>query len=171
MTSRPFIAGPTLQRGSTYTGTSSCWVPRASARRTFRLRSASRRPRPATHLLHHRGGPGPVAPGRSLEETVLYKLLTYLSPSVLVVDELGYLPTKPRRTGSSRWRADALTGRRSSWPQTAASLTGVFADPVVAAAIVDRLLGNATVVNIRGRSYRMQSYQGKPAAKGAAIIG
>ena len=46
----------------------------------------------------------------------------------------------------------------------------VFADPVVAAAIVDRLLGNATVVNIRGRSYRMRSYQETPAEKGAAIM-
>ena len=46
----------------------------------------------------------------------------------------------------------------------------VFADPVVAAAIVDRLLGNATVVNIRGRSYRMRSYQETTGEKGAAIM-
>ena len=47
----------------------------------------------------------------------------------------------------------------------------VFADPVVAAAIVDRLLGNATVVNIRGRSYRMRSYQEATTEKGVGIIG
>jgi len=35
----------------------------------------------------------------------------------------------------------------------------VFADQVVAAAIVDRLIGNASVLNIRGRSYRMRAYQ------------
>ena len=46
----------------------------------------------------------------------------------------------------------------------------VFADPVVAAAIVDRLLGNATVVNIRGRSYRMRCYQETSTEKGDAAI-
>jgi DNA replication protein DnaC len=34
-----------------------------------------------------------------------------------------------------------------------------FADQVGAAAIVDRLLHNATVLNIRGRSYRMRAHQ------------
>ena len=97
-----------------------------------------------------------------LAGTVLYKLRTYLGPSVLVIDELGYLPLDQ---ASANWifqvvsrRADRgsiiLTSNRGfgDWTQ-------VFADPVVAAAIVDRLLGNATVLNIRGRSYRMRAYQ------------
>ncbi len=100
-----------------------------------------------------------------LEGTTLYKLRTYLSPSVLVIDELGYLPLDQ---ASATWifqvvsrRADRgsiiLTGNRGfgDWNQ-------VFADPVVAAAIVDRLLGNASVLNIRGRSYRMRAYQDAP---------
>ncbi len=41
----------------------------------------------------------------------------------------------------------------------------VFADPVVAAAIVDRLLGNAAVLNIRGKSYRMRAYQARAEAR------
>jgi DNA replication protein DnaC len=97
-----------------------------------------------------------------LEGSVTYKLRTYLSPSVLVIDELGYLPLDQ---ASANWifqvvsrRADRgsilLTSNRgfADWGQ-------VFADPVVAAAIVDRLLGNASVLNIRGRSYRMRAYQ------------
>jgi DNA replication protein DnaC len=97
-----------------------------------------------------------------LEGTVAYKLRTYLSPSVLVIDELGYLPLDQP---SANWifqvvsrRADRgsiiLTSNRgfADWGQ-------VFADPVVAAAIVDRLLGTASVLNIRGRSYRMRAYQ------------
>ena len=104
-----------------------------------------------------------------LEGTILYKLRTYLSPSVLVIDELGYLPLDQ---SSANWifqvvsrRADrgsiVLTSNRGfgDWGQ-------VFADPVVAAAIVDRLLGNATVLNIRGRSYRMRAYQEPSAEKG-----
>ncbi|HEV2461005.1 MAG TPA: ATP-binding protein, partial [Ktedonobacterales bacterium] len=37
--------------------------------------------------------------------------------------------------------------------------TQVFADPVVASAIIDRLLHRATVLNIKGKSYRMRAYQ------------
>jgi DNA replication protein DnaC len=77
-----------------------------------------------------------------LAGTVLYKLRSYLSPSVLVVSR----------------RADKgsiiLTSNRgfADWGQ-------VFADPVVATAIIDRLLGNAAVLNICGKSYRMRAYQ------------
>jgi DNA replication protein DnaC len=35
----------------------------------------------------------------------------------------------------------------------------VFADPVVATAILDRLLHYATVINIKGRSYRMRAHE------------
>jgi DNA replication protein DnaC len=96
------------------------------------------------------------------EGTLPIKLRTYLSPSALVIDELGYLPLDQ---ASATWifqvvsrRADRgsiiLTSNRGfgDWGQ-------VFADPVVAAAIVDRLLGNASVLNIRGASYRMRHYQ------------
>ncbi len=34
----------------------------------------------------------------------------------------------------------------------------IFNDVVVATAIVDRLIHNATVINIRGKSYRMRNY-------------
>ena len=106
-----------------------------------------------------------------LEGTVLYKLRSYLNPSVLVIDELGYLPLDQ---ASANWifqvvsrRADRgaiiLTSNRGfgDWGQ-------VFADPVVAAAIVDRLLGNATVLNIRGRSYRMRAHYDAAIQKGGS---
>ena len=49
---------------------------------------------------------------------------------------------------------------RSSSPPTAGfrNRNQVFADPVVAFAIVDRLLHTAPVFNIRGASYRMRNY-------------
>jgi DNA replication protein DnaC len=107
-----------------------------------------------------------------LAGTVLYKLRPYLSASVLVIDELGYLPLDQP---SANWifqvvsrRADRgaiiLTSNRgfADWGQ-------VFADSVVAGAIVDRLLGNASVLNIRGRSYRMRAYQqSEPSERGGA---
>jgi hypothetical protein len=40
---------------------------------------------------------------------------------------------------------------------------------VVASAIVDRLIHNAVVVNIRGRSYRMRAHQDAPPTLAAAV--
>jgi DNA replication protein DnaC len=36
----------------------------------------------------------------------------------------------------------------------------VFGDPLIASAIVDRILHHATVVTIKGKSYRLQSIYG-----------
>ena len=58
------------------------------------------------------------------------------------------------------------TAGGASGTQTAA----VFADGVVATAILDRLLHHATVVNIRGQSYRMRAHVPSP-REGAAMLG
>jgi hypothetical protein len=48
----------------------------------------------------------------------------------------------------------------------------VFADPVVASAIVDRVLHSATVLNIRGASYRMRNYAAQEKLRGGgAMVG
>ena len=97
-----------------------------------------------------------------LAGTVLYKLRTYLGPSVLVIDELGYLPLDQT---SANWIFQVVSRRADRGSVILTSNRGfadwglVFADAVVAGAIVDRLLGNASVLNIRGRSYRMRAYQ------------
>ena len=89
------------------------------------------------------------------------KLQTYLKPSLLVVDEVGYLPLN---------RADAnmvfqLVSRRyergsivvtsnksfSEWGQ-------VFGDDVLASAILDRLLHHCHVLSINGPSYRLKDH-------------
>jgi DNA replication protein DnaC len=89
------------------------------------------------------------------------KLQTYLKPSVLVVDEIGYLPL-------SRTEANMvfqLVGRRyergsiivtsnkafSEWGQ-------VLGDDVLASAILDRLLHHCDVVSINGPSYRLKDH-------------
>ena len=98
-----------------------------------------------------------------LAGSALYKLRTYLKPSVLVIDEVGYLPLDQPSANcifqvvSRRYEKSSpivLTSNRgfSDWGQ-------VFADQVVATAIVDRLIDNAIVINIRGRSYRMRGHQ------------
>jgi DNA replication protein DnaC len=100
-----------------------------------------------------------------LEGTAQYKLRTYTSPSVLAVDELGYLPLDQI---SANWIFQVVSRRYEKGSVILTSNRGfadwsqVFADPVVATAIVDRLLHSATVLNIRGRSYRMRAHQDQP---------
>jgi DNA replication protein DnaC len=103
-----------------------------------------------------------------LEGSSRYRMRTYTGPSVLVIDELGYLPLDQAWANwifevvSRRYEKGSviLTSNRgfSDWGQ-------VFADSVVATAIVDRLLHSATVLNIRGRSYRMRAHQDPPEGK------
>jgi DNA replication protein DnaC len=103
-----------------------------------------------------------------LEGLASLKLRTYTQPSLLVIDELGYLPLDQ---ASANWIFQVVTRRYDKGSIVLTSNRGfsdwgqVFADAVVASAIVDRLLHNATVVNIRGRSYRMRAHQDPSEAK------
>jgi DNA replication protein DnaC len=96
-----------------------------------------------------------------LEGLSAIKLRTYVQPSLLVIDELGYLPMDQ---ASANWIFQVVSRRYEKGSILLTSNRGfadwgqVFADQVVAAAIVDRLIGNASVLNIRGRSYRMRAY-------------
>lgn len=90
--------------------------------------------------------------------------LKYLSgPSLLVIDEVGYLPMDKSAAHAFFQVVDrrnqlgnsiCLTTNRSfsSWGE-------IFEDEVVAAAILDRLLGDAVVLNIKGDSYRMRKHK------------
>jgi DNA replication protein DnaC len=98
-----------------------------------------------------------------LEGTATYKMRVYVAPTLLVIDELGYLPLDQ---ASANWIFQVVSRRyEKGGPIVLTSNRGfsdwgqVFADQVVAGAIVDRLIHNAVVLNIRGRSYRMRAYQ------------
>ncbi|WP_051658644.1 IS21-like element helper ATPase IstB [Azospirillum argentinense] len=87
------------------------------------------------------------------------RLLQYAKPKLLIVDELGYLPFEPDAAHlffqlvSRRYEKGAMlvTSNRAvgEWGS-------VFGDPVVATAILDRLLHHSHVVTIRGDSYRLR---------------
>jgi DNA replication protein DnaC len=95
------------------------------------------------------------------------KLQTYLKPSVLVVDEVGYLPLDRASANmvfqlvSRRYERGSiiLTSNKafSDWGQ-------VFADDVLATAILDRLLHHCDVVSINGPSYRLKDRMITPPA-------
>jgi DNA replication protein DnaC len=108
-----------------------------------------------------------------LEGTAQYKLRTYVGPSVLVVDELGYLPMDQ---ASANWIFQVVSRRYDKGSVILTSNRGfgdwnqVFADGVVASAIVDRLLHKATVLNIKGKSYRMRAYREQEKQEGGGAI-
>jgi DNA replication protein DnaC len=84
-----------------------------------------------------------------------------VGPPLLIIDELGYLPMD---RAAANWLFHVVSRRyeRGSIILTCnrgfADWAQIFNDPVVATAIVDRLLHRATVINIRGHSYRMRGY-------------
>lgn len=102
----------------------------------------------------------------SLEEAQaagrLARRLAILSyPSLLVVDEIGYLPVS--RTGAVLFFQ--LIGRRYEHSSTVLTSNKSFqewgevlGDEVMAAALIDRVLHHCHLVNIRGNSYRMREH-------------
>ncbi|GLS46879.1 DNA replication protein DnaC [Methylobacterium brachythecii] len=87
------------------------------------------------------------------------RLIHYAKPKLLIIDELGYLPFEPDAAHlffqlvSRRYERGAMlvTSNRAvgEWGS-------VFEDPVVATAILDRLLHHSHVITIRGDSYRLR---------------
>src|SRR5207248_565121 len=98
--------------------------------------------------------------GRAYREGRLdRRLRIYLAPKVLVIDEMGYLPLDDLGATiffqliSARYERGSiiLTSNKSygEWGS-------IFGDPIIATAILDRLLHHSTTINIRGESYRLK---------------
>jgi len=95
--------------------------------------------------------------------TFATKLRTFTAPSVLVIDDVGLLPVE--RGGAAAF-FHVVSRRYERGHPTIVTTNrglpewgGVFGDSVVAGAIVDRLMHNAVVFNIRGPSWRMREHQ------------
>jgi DNA replication protein DnaC len=87
------------------------------------------------------------------------RLSFYAKPKLLIVDELGYLPFEPN-AAHLFFQLVARRYERGSLLITSNRSVGdwgtLFGDPVVATAILDRLLHHSQVVTIRGDSYRLR---------------
>lgn len=105
------------------------------------------------------------------------RLRVYLKPKVLVLDEIGYLPLDRMAANllfqlvSRRYEQGSiiLTSNKSYGDWEA-----FLGDPVLAAAILDRLLHHSVTVNIRGDSYRLRNRRKAgttsiPPAKGVGL--
>jgi len=98
--------------------------------------------------------------GRAYREGRLdRRMRVYLAPKVLIIDEMGYLPLDDLgatiffQLVSARYERGSiiLTSNKSygDWGS-------IFGDPIIATAILDRLLHHSTTINIRGESYRLK---------------
>lgn len=92
------------------------------------------------------------------------KIKTYTRPSVLVLDDVGLTPLD-RGAGNAFFQVlnRRYENRSSTIVTTNRGLPGwgeLFGDPVLAAAILDRLLHRAAVFNIKGPSWRLREHQG-----------
>ena len=87
------------------------------------------------------------------------RLSQWAKPKLLIVDELGYLPFEPH-PAHPFFQLVARRYERGSLLVTSNRSVGewgtVFGDPVVATAILDRLLHHSHVLTIRGESYRLR---------------
>jgi DNA replication protein DnaC len=83
--------------------------------------------------------------------------LTY--PKLLILDEIGYLPLS-REEASLFFRLVVRRYERSSLIVTSnksfLDWGEIFNDPILATAVLDRLLHHATTLNIKGESYRLK---------------
>ncbi|MCS3916059.1 DNA replication protein DnaC [Caldanaerobacter subterraneus subsp. tengcongensis MB4] len=102
------------------------------------------------------------------------KMRNYIRPRLLVVDEVGYLPLDNLGANlffqliSARYERGSiiLTSNKGfgEWGE-------LMGDPVLATAVLDRLLHHAHIINIRGNSYRLKDrlkaglYYGSPNGK------
>jgi len=102
----------------------------------------------------------------SLEEAraagaLRHRLAVLSAPSLMVVDEIGYLPLSQMgavlffQLMSRRYEraSTVLTSNKGfeEWGE-------VFGDEVMTAALIDRILHHCHIVNIRGNSYRMRQH-------------
>jgi hypothetical protein len=96
---------------------------------------------------------------RYAENRLDKRLRVYIRPKILIIDEVGYLPLDSLAANlffqvvSARYERGSIlmTSNKSfgEWGE-------LMGDPILATAILDRLLHHSHVVNIRGNSYLLK---------------
>jgi len=114
---------------------------------------------------------------RAAKESRLERSLQQLTyPKVLIIDEIGYLPLSSFEA-SLFFRLVVRRYERASMVVTSnksfLDWGEVFSDPVLATAILDRLLHYSTTLNIKGESYRLKEKRraGLLGGAGAPLLG
>jgi DNA replication protein DnaC len=99
-----------------------------------------------------------------IDGTFASKLRTYTAPTMLVIDDVGLLPIEASRGASGFFHVvnHRYEKRHPTIVTTNRGLPdwgNVFGDAVVASAILDRLMHDAIVFNIKGPSWRLREHQ------------
>ncbi len=95
------------------------------------------------------------------EGRLVEKIRFYSRAALLIIDEIGYLPIG---NGGANLFFQLVNARYEKGAMILTSNRGfaewgdVFGDPVVATALLDRLLHHAVVVQIEGASYRLRAH-------------
>lgn len=93
------------------------------------------------------------------EDRLGHRLRTLCKPKLLILDEMGYFPLD-RMAAQFMFQLVSRRYQKGSIILTSNKSFGewgdIFADQVLATAILDRLLHHSTTVNIRGHSYRLR---------------
>jgi len=86
-------------------------------------------------------------------------LQAYTRPSLLVIDEVGYLPFN-KEAGDLFFQVVAKRYERGSIVLSCnrgfRQWSEIFADPIVAAAIIERLVHHGEILTLKGKSYRLK---------------
>lgn len=96
-----------------------------------------------------------------LENRLEARLKHFCKYKLLIIDELGYLPIDKDDAKLFFQLIDLRYAKRSTILTTNINFNSwddIFYDPVIANAILDRILHHAHVVNITGKSYRLKAY-------------
>ncbi|MFL5695961.1 MAG: IS21-like element helper ATPase IstB [Ktedonobacteraceae bacterium] len=107
----------------------------------------------------------------SYPSLVRQRLRRYTTPSVLVIDEVGYTKLS---AGQAHHFFELVTARYEHGSILLTSTTAfsewgnLLGDEILASALLDRLLHHAEVIPINGRSYRMKDRRGARDAGGQA---
>ena len=123
--------------------------------------------------LHHRRRPGRPLPPRRPRRTVGHHDAVLRRAALLIIDEVGYLPL-PAEAAAALFQVVSHRYLKGSIALTTnlgiASWGKVFNDdPMIAAAMLDRLLHRSVVLNIDGDSYRMRSHRARAEATRRAV--
>lgn len=96
------------------------------------------------------------------ENRVEQRIKHYNKYKVLIIDEIGYLPIDKNGANllfqliAKRYekKSTIITTNQSfsKWPE-------LFGDPLVANAMLDRLVHHSVIINIKGESYRMKDFK------------
>ena len=90
----------------------------------------------------------------------------FAGPRLLIIDEVGYLPLQAEGAAAL---FQVITQRHFKGSTVLTTNLGIpswgkiFDDPMVAAAMLDRLLHRSVVLNITGESYRMRAHRARAA--------